>query len=56
MQRGEDGDGADDVTRIAGEFYDRRRNGLYMHDIALVLMGPQRLAPFGGYSVGDVEL
>jgi hypothetical protein len=47
VRPGEDGDSADGVTRIAGEFDDRRRNGLYPHDIALVLEGVQRLAPFG---------
>jgi hypothetical protein len=39
-----------------GKFDDPRRNGLYTHHRALVLMGAQRLAPFGGYSAGDVEL
>ena len=39
MQHGEHSDGAADVTRIAGEFDDRRGAGLHQHGIAVALIG-----------------
>src|SRR5208337_4804294 len=47
MQHGKHGDGAADVTRIAGEFDNRRGGGLHQHGIAVALMGAQHLAQFG---------
>ena len=47
VQHGEHADGAADVTRIAGEFDDRRGAGLHQHAIAVALIGAQHLAQFG---------
>ena len=56
VQHGEHGNGAADVTRIAGEFDDRRSAGLHQHAIAVALIGPQRRAQLGRHGDGDVEV
>jgi hypothetical protein len=50
VQHGEHGNSGADVTRIAGEFDDRRGAGLHQHAIAVALIGPQHLAQLGGHS------
>ena len=56
VQHRQHGDGAADVTRIAGEFDDRGGACLHQHAIANTLIGPQHFAQFGGHGDGDVEI
>ena len=56
VQHGEHGDGATNVTRIAGEFDDRSGAGLHQHAIAVALIGPQHRAQFGRHGDGDMEV
>ncbi len=56
VQHRQHGDGAADVTRIAGEFDDRGGGRLHQHAIAITLIGPQHFAQFGGHGDGDVEI
>src|SRR5208282_3113282 len=46
VQHREHGDGATDITRIAGEFDDRGGTGLHQRGIAVALIGTQHLAQF----------
>src|SRR5208282_3294591 len=56
MQHGEHGDGAADVTWIAGEVDDRGGGGLHQHGVAVALMSAQHLTQFSRNSNGDVEI
>jgi hypothetical protein len=56
VQHRQHGDGAADVTRIAGEFDDRGGGGLHQHAVAITLIGPQHFAQFGGHGDGDMEI
>jgi len=56
VQHGEHGNSGADVTRIAGEFDDRRGAGLHQRRIAVALIGPQHLAQPSGHGDGDVEV
>ena len=56
VQHRQHGDGAADVTWIAGEFDDRGGACLHQHAIAITLIGPQHFAQFGGHGDGDVEI
>ena len=56
VQHGENGDGAADVTRIAGKFDDRCGTGLHQCPIAVALIGAQHRAQFGRHGDGDVEV
>src|ERR1019366_6572469 len=44
------------VTRIAGEFDDRRRAGAHQYAVTVALPGAQHLAQFLGHGDGDVEV
>ena len=56
MQHGEHGDGAADVTRIAGEFDDRGGARLHQRSVAVALIGPQHLTQLRWHGDGDVEV
>jgi hypothetical protein len=56
MQHGVHRDGAADITRIAGELYDRGGTGLHQHAIAVALIGTQHLAQVRRNGDGDVEV